>query len=373
MTRAHDGKLLYRSPATVELLGEVKSAIDYYVEPNDRRRYVERLIERRQGRRLRDPAEAARRRHLLVLDFLAADRLPRRSGDRVAHLRPHRPHGHAAGAGATARDVAPEREAVGAGRAAGRGRPRAQQPPIGRARPVADAHGDRRRAKTVERAAKISKAAERCARIVKTFLAMARQQPTRSSNVAIEDVILQRRRGGRLRHPLVGRRAFHLAAAGAAADLGRSRSAEPGADQSSGQCRAGAAWLGRAAQDRVSARRDTRTGQVVVRVGDTGPGIPKDILPRIFEPFFTTKEVGSGTGIGLSFCHRIVQSHGGTITVETGDGRGSTFVVSLPVSATADIDDAAEHHEPVAERRPVLPGGGRREGGRRPGGRGARP
>jgi len=93
----------------------------------------------------------------------------------------------------------------------------------------------------------------------------------------------------------------------------------------------------------VAAARDGRTGHVVVRVGDTGPGIKKDILSRIFEPFFTTKEVGSGTGIGLSFCHRIVQSHGGTIHVETKEGRGSTFIVSLPASGSADTSvDSAE-------------------------------
>ena len=79
----------------------------------------------------------------------------------------------------------------------------------------------------------------------------------------------------------------------------------------------------------VSTRLHPDSGSVVVRVADTGPGIPKEILPRIFEPFFTTKEVGAGTGIGLSFCHRIVQSHGGTIQVETSEGGGSAFVVSL--------------------------------------------
>jgi CheY-like chemotaxis protein len=55
-------------------------------------------------------------------------------------------------------------------------------------------------------------------------------------------------------------------------------------------------------------------------------------MSRIFEPFFTTKDVGAGTGIGLSFCHRIVQSHGGTIDVEATEGGGSTFTITLPVS-----------------------------------------
>ena len=77
MTRAHDGKLLYRSPATTELLGEVASAVDYYVNPADRREYVERVLTRRVGRRFRNPAQAQGRRAVLVLDFLAADRFSR--------------------------------------------------------------------------------------------------------------------------------------------------------------------------------------------------------------------------------------------------------------------------------------------------------
>jgi len=101
----------------------------------------------------------------------------------------------------------------------------------------------------------------------------------------------------------------------------------------------------------VSTKRHPLSGNIVVRVTDTGPGIPEEILPRIFEPFFTTKEVGSGTGIGLSFCERIVQSHGGTIHVEAIPNGGSEFVISLPASSRLDkpIEIAAEE-EPKAVR-----------------------
>jgi CheY-like chemotaxis protein/two-component sensor histidine kinase len=70
-------------------------------------------------------------------------------------------------------------------------------------------------------------------------------------------------------------------------------------------------------------------GRVIVRVSDTGAGIPKDVQERIFDPFFTTKPVGAGTGLGLSICHRIVTSLGGEIAVESELGRGSTFRVLL--------------------------------------------
>lgn len=63
---------------------------------------------------------------------------------------------------------------------------------------------------------------------------------------------------------------------------------------------------------------------------DTGEGIPGDVLPRIFEPFFTTKRE-KGTGLGLSISYRIIQDHGGMIDVESEEGKGTTFKISLPV------------------------------------------
>jgi len=65
------------------------------------------------------------------------------------------------------------------------------------------------------------------------------------------------------------------------------------------------------------------------RVNDDGPGIPPEHLQRIFDPFFTTKS--RGTGLGLATCHGIVTEHNGTIDVKSQPGRGTTFVVRLPV------------------------------------------
>lgn len=69
----------------------------------------------------------------------------------------------------------------------------------------------------------------------------------------------------------------------------------------------------------------------VVRIQDTGQGIPEQHLPKIFEPFFTTKEFGQGTGIGLAVCRQIIHSHDGTIQVVSQPGGGSTFTVRLPL------------------------------------------
>jgi len=72
--------------------------------------------------------------------------------------------------------------------------------------------------------------------------------------------------------------------------------------------------------------------EIVVRIADTGLGIPEADLERIFEPFFTTKPVGAGTGLGLSTSFSIIERHGGRILVESEPDRGTTFEVWLPVA-----------------------------------------
>ena len=78
-------------------------------------------------------------------------------------------------------------------------------------------------------------------------------------------------------------------------------------------------------------------GQVEIRVADNGSGIAEAIREKIFEPFFTTKPAGQGTGLGLSLSYDIVtQGHGGTMTVESKEGEGAAFVVTLPVTLRDD-------------------------------------
>jgi len=81
--------------------------------------------------------------------------------------------------------------------------------------------------------------------------------------------------------------------------------------------------------------------EVIIRVSDTGQGIPQEAMPFIFEPFFTTKRVGQGTGLGLAIVHGIVTRAGGRVEVASSP-KGATFTVRLPVSREEAGDGAAE-------------------------------
>ena len=72
--------------------------------------------------------------------------------------------------------------------------------------------------------------------------------------------------------------------------------------------------------------------RVEIRVSDNGNGIPHHVLKKIFQPFFTTKPSGQGTGLGLSLSYDIItKGHGGELKVETKEGKGSTFIIRLPI------------------------------------------
>ena len=89
---------------------------------------------------------------------------------------------------------------------------------------------------------------------------------------------------------------------------------------------------------RLSTRRED--DGIAVTVADDGPGVPPDIAERIWEPFFTTKPEGEGTGLGLAICRRIVELHGGTLSLAPG-GPGAAFVIRLPAGDGAARSDGA--------------------------------
>ena len=95
---------------------------------------------------------------------------------------------------------------------------------------------------------------------------------------------------------------------------------------------------------------------VVVKVADSGTGIPREILDKIFEPFFTTKEMGKGTGLGLATVLGIVKSHGGFVQVQTEVNKGTTFLIYLPAleSTQTQPNETEQHKLPTGKGELIL-------------------
>jgi len=208
---------------------------------------------------------------------------------------------------------------------------------VGRSIMLEDLFGESKHAESVR---KLRGAAERCARIVKTFLALARQQQPVRPRVALSDVV----------EAALDLTEYGLRTSGIEVVLDLPDSlpelyADP--DQLTQVfvnlfVNAQQACTDQPGPHRleVSARFDAAAGAVCVAVADNGPGIPSEILPRIFDPFFTTKPVGEGTGLGLSVSDGIIKSHGGTIAAARPDAGGTRFDIVLPVDEHASDDDS---------------------------------
>jgi PAS domain S-box-containing protein len=183
------------------------------------------------------------------------------------------------------------------------------------------------------RAENIAHAADRCASIVRNFLALARKYPPERQLVRLNDI-------ARDAAELL---AYHLRVDGIEVKLDLEEGlpvlwADPH------QLHQVVVNLITNARDELRkapaprrltlrTRADKARGRVAVDVEDTGPGVSEEIRDRIFEPFFTTKPVGQGTGLGLSLCHGIVEGHGGTLSLVGEPGEGAIFRVELPVVA----------------------------------------
>jgi signal transduction histidine kinase len=204
-----------------------------------------------------------------------------------------------------------------------------------------------------ERAEKIAQAADRCARIVRNFLTLARQHPPERQRVRLNQII--REAVELLAYPL------RVDDVEVALDLGENLPviwADPN------QLHQVVVNLINNAHHAmretppprrlsVTTRYDPGQGRLSFRVADTGPGIPAEIQGRVFEPFFTTKPTEQGTGLGLSICNGIIESHGGTIGVESQPGQGAAFWIELPVGelpGPAPESGASESAPPIRGR-----------------------
>ena len=85
-------------------------------------------------------------------------------------------------------------------------------------------------------------------------------------------------------------------------------------------------------ESRFVFRLNTKAHLAVLEIEDNGPGMDEEVRKRVFEPFFTTKDVGGGTGLGLSISYFIItKNHGGKMVVESAAGKGTRFIISLPI------------------------------------------
>ena len=197
----------------------------------------------------------------------------------------------------------------------------------------------------VQRADKITAGADRCARIVRNFLALARQRPPERTEVRVNRVVQEAVEllGYELRTDNV-EVALELAE-----DLPVVWADGHQLHQVVVNLLANAhqAMRHMDAERRITIRTRLERERLLLEVIDTGPGIPAEIQTRIFEPFFTTKPQGEGTGLGLSLCKRMVEEHEGTITADSEVGRGTTFRIELPVVSGPSVPLTAAEHEPL--------------------------
>ncbi len=182
------------------------------------------------------------------------------------------------------------------------------------------------------RAQKIQNAAERCARIVRTFLAMARQRATERRAVALDMVV----RGAL---ELLG---YGLRTTGVEieAEIAEALPAVWADEDQLHQvvlnllvnAQQALETAPRPRRVTVTVAADWSGERVALRIADNGPGVSEDIRTRVFDPFFTTKPTGTGTGIGLAVSRGIAEAHGGTLVLDPATRIGAAFVLELPVA-----------------------------------------
>jgi PAS domain S-box-containing protein len=198
------------------------------------------------------------------------------------------------------------------------------------------------------RAKKISAAADRCAKIVQTFLAMARRREPQRAPVHPSEMVSD----------ALQLAEYQLRTAGIVTSV----ECAPGVPSLMGDrdqlhqvlvnliINAQQALEANGTLDKKLAIRiaPTAEGRIAIDVCDNGPGIPADVAGRIFEPFFTTKPQGVGTGVGLSFSHGIVEAHGGSLKLVP-SAVGATFRIELPAAEPVEMEIVAP-----AEEAPVV-------------------
>lgn len=190
----------------------------------------------------------------------------------------------------------------------------------------------------------IAEAAERCHRIVQSLLSFARQRPPERKPVCLNEILEGTARflQYELRTSNVEiERTFDAKIPMVMADAHQLQQVFLNLLNNSRQAIEEA---GRGGRIRLSTYSAGDAVRAVIE--DNGPGIPEALINRIFDPFFTTKPAGKGTGLGLSVSYGIIKEHGGDIRVESSAGKGSTFIIDLPVTTEVVEKPAAVRARP---------------------------
>lgn len=203
---------------------------------------------------------------------------------------------------------------------------------------------------------RIREAAERCGRIVRTFLNMARSKPATRENVSLND--LTRAAAEMLNYSYRSHDVEMTLRLGDDLPSVKADGDQIGQIVLNLLVNAQQALQGQAGERRVlietgvEARRENREPRVWLRVSDNGPGVPAELRDKLFEPFFTTKPEGIGTGLGLAMSRSLARDHGGDLTLEpTAHQGGASFRLNLPISGEPvrepaavpfQVDDAAQ-------------------------------
>lgn len=343
MSRASTGEILYRSPMVEELYGSGDNSADYWADPSDRAPFLADLREKGELFDYRSRFLNAEGQ-----EFPAAlsARIIEWGGEEVivAHARDLTQELSIEAELDRQRQQSFQNEkmvALGglmAGVAHELNNPLSVV--VGHAMMLQDETDD---PEILRKLQKVSGAAERCAKIVKAFLTMAREQPVRPERTNINEVIDTAVE--------VARYGDALGKVDVATELDATLPMISGdADQITQvviNLILNAAHALDKGPGRISIASAATANGVQIIVTDDGPGVSPDIRARIFDPFFTTKGVGQGTGIGLAMCDRIISAHSGSISLDTTPGQiGAKFVITLPV------ETANSAPPPVAEPAP---------------------
>ncbi len=209
--------------------------------------------------------------------------------------------------------------------------------------------------KLLSRCDRIATAANRCARIVRSFLAMARQKEAERKATKLVDVV----------NEAVDLLSYNMRAAGVRVECELDSSLPP-LMLDAGQIHQVLLNLlvnaQQALEETVTSERriaihlglDASGDAVLLKVEDNGPGIPDQIRSRVFDPFFTTKPQGAGTGIGLAVSRGLIEAHGGTLELIDAPSGGACFQVHLPLlPADERAETETEGSVPAKTGRPT--------------------